>query len=138
MNVTINWFALLSCVVAAASVGFVWYGPLFGSLWAKLSGLKEKDLQKDMMTPMGIMLGLSFVQAFALRHFIVFAEKFYPNYSSLAVGLLTAWWAWLGFVFCAMTIAYAFGRKPWSLIIIDTFYQLVTLLLFGTILSLWV
>lgn len=137
MNISINWLAIIACVFVQVAVGFIWYGPLFGKLWAKLVGITEKEMQKDMVTPMLIMVGLGFVQAFALRHFIVFVSRFYPDYSPLAAGLLTAWWAWLGFAFATMATAYAFARKPRTLILIDTVFTLVVLLLSGAILSVW-
>ncbi len=137
MNVSVNWLAILACVGIELIVVFVWYGPLFGALWGKLVGVTEKELVANRMTAMAVMIGLSAVSFMALRHFIVFVEHFYPDYSQLNAGLLTAWWVWLGFVGANMTIAYVFAQRKWSLIAIDTGYVFVVLMLSSTVLSLW-
>lgn len=137
MNVDINWLAIAAGVVVSMAVGYVWYGPIFAKSWMKMVGKTEKELQANAATSYTSAIFLAAIQTFALRHFIVFVERFYPNYSPLAAGLLTAWWVWLGMVFTSMTVAYAFAGKPRNLILIDTGYHLVVLLINGAILALW-
>jgi hypothetical protein len=137
MNIDINWLAILASVAVSMGIGFVWYGPMFAKQWMKEVGKTEKDLAANQGMTMGTAIFLAAIQAFALKHFIVFVDRFYPSYSPLAAGLLTAWWLWLGVVFTSMTVAYMFASKSRTLIFIDTGYQLVVLLLNAAILSLW-
>lgn len=138
MIVEINWLAILAGVVVSMIVGYVWYGPMFAKVWMQLVGRTEKELQENMAGSYATAIALAAVQTFALRHFIVFTQHFYPNYSALSAGLVAAWWAWLGFVLTGITVAYVFARRPTKLILIDSGYQLVVLLINGAILALWV
>ena len=36
---SINFLAVVVCVVAGMPVGFLWFGPLFGKAWAAHMGL---------------------------------------------------------------------------------------------------
>ena len=38
----LDWLAILLGTAAAMFVGFLWYGPLFGKLWAAKSGMGEQ------------------------------------------------------------------------------------------------
>ena len=49
---TINWIAVLICIVAALAVGFVWFGPLFGTRWMELVGLTEEQAAAAGFRPM--------------------------------------------------------------------------------------
>jgi hypothetical protein len=138
MIVEIFWPAVFAGAVVSMLVGYIWYGPMFAKPWMKLVNKTEKELQANAPNSYISAILLALVQTFALRHFVVFAQIAYPEYTPLAAGLLAAWWAWLGFCFTSMTVAYLFAARPRKLILIDTAYHLVVLLINGAILSLWI
>lgn len=134
--VDVSVIALLLATAVNMVVGSVWYGPLFGKSWQRLVGLSDKDMAKaDKVTPMVAMVLLAFVQAFVLLHFVSYAKFFYPEYTDVAVGVLTGAWAWLGLVLPALGGAYMFAQRRKKLLIVDTGYSLVVLLINGVLLS---
>ena len=117
----INWVALIAAGVASMVVGFIWYGPLFGKVWMKLSGLKEMG-DKDKM-PMNyiIMFVGSLVTAYVL--------------SVLGASLMTAFWVWLGFQATLLLHSVLFEGKSWNLYFLDAGHQLVSLLAMSWVLN---
>lgn len=136
MTVGINYLAILAAAAVSMAIGFIWYGPLFGKIWAKLVKISETDMQRSTI-PMLLMVIFSLLRAFILRHFIVYSAYFYPSYSKLSLGLITSFWIWLGFVLTAIAGAYVFAQRRKKLIIIDTGYNLVNLLAIGALLAVW-
>lgn len=135
--VHVNYLAVLVCGVAAMAIGFVWYGPLFGKSWMKLVGMsKDKMLaaNKEMPKTYGLMFVSAIVMAYALAHFIWYAQ---PWTFTVFVAVKTAIWAWLGFVatYALTKFLYATDKKPWSLYVIETGYYLVTLVVMAVILG---
>lgn len=137
-EIEINVLALVASVAIYLGIGFVWYGPLFGSMWMKLVGLSKEQTQKASATPLVAATVLGFIQAFVLRHFIVYASNYYPTYSDASVGLLTAIWAWVGLVLPALGTAYLFALRRKKLLAIDALYNFVALAAIGYLLATWV
>lgn len=137
-SVDINWWALLAATVVNMLVGFVWYSPaFFAKPWAKLTGRKMDEMgdgtaQSYFITTLG-----AFIQAFILLHFVSYAAYFYPTYSDVSVGVITAVWAWLGFVAIPQGVNTIFESRRKKLWAINTGYFLVVLVINGIILSVW-
>lgn len=136
-SVDINWWTLVVATLVNMVVGFVWYSPaLFAKPWAKLTGRKMNEMGDGtkgyVLTTVG-----AFIQAFILLHFVSYAAYFYPTYSSISVGLLTATWAWLGFVAIPQGVNTIFAGTRKKLWAINTGYFLVVLLVNGLILAAW-
>ena len=135
MNVAINFWAVLVAAVGSMVVGSVWYGPLFGKQWMKLSGLTEKDLEagkKDMPKTYGLMYVSSLVMACVLG---VFLSNL--GITDMAGGAMVGFWAWLGFVATVMFGTVLFEKKSMNLYFLNAAYQLVTLVVMGAILGAW-
>ncbi len=136
MNVDIHVLAILLAVVANMAIGFIWYGaPLFGAAWMKMNGLTKKDTQSNSGLPMLAMFVLAIVQAYVLRHFIVYSQAFYPTHSATSVGFLTGLWAWLGIAAPVLGANYMFAGRRKKLLLIDAGYYLITLPIMGIILA---
>jgi hypothetical protein len=136
-SVDINWLALIAAVAVNMVVGFVWYSPaLFAKQWAKLTGRKMEEMGDGtkgyVLTTAG-----AFVQAFILLHLVSYAAYFYPTYSEVSVGLLTAVYAWIGFVAIPQGVNTVFAGTRKKLLAINTGYFLVVLLINGVLLSVW-
>lgn len=134
-EVSINWLAVVLATVAAMAIGYVWYGPLFGKQWMKLVGMTKKDIEKASWTPMYVMLVMAFIQAYILSHFIIYASYFYPDLSGVVLGLITGFWAWVGFSGVAIVSNHMFSNRSNELIKIDAGSPLVTLLITGAIIG---
>ncbi len=137
MPVPINYLAVLACAVASMVIGFVWYGPLFGKKWMKLSGINPESGKKSgMSASYALMFVGSLVMAYVLAHALVFAAT-YLKASGVSAGLTAGFWNWLGFIAPVTLGSVLWEKKPWSLWILNNAYQLLTLLVMGIILSLW-
>lgn len=137
-EITVNWVAILVAGVLSMVVAFLWYSPLlFAKPWMKLSGMtKEKIGKADMNKTYGISFVLSLVTAFVLSHAMGMSMNFY-HYSGLATGVTTAFWMWLGFVMPVQLTSWLFDGRSFTLFIINTGYQLASLVVMGMLLGIW-
>jgi hypothetical protein len=137
-DVNISWLAIVLATLAAMVIGWVWYGPIYGKQWMNLAGLKKKDLEKDSWRPIYITVVLSILQAFILSHFVIYASYFYPDINSVVMGLITGFWAWVGFSLITTATNVMFYRRSNEEIKIGAGNTLVTLLVMGAIIGAFV
>lgn len=139
MNIEVNYLAVLLAGVATMVVGFLWYGPmLFAKPWMKLMGYTAESIKKEQAN-MGKTYGISFVlallTAYVLSHVMVLSENFY-GYAPVMAGLSSAFWMWLGFIMPVQATDVLFGSKKFKLFVINTGYQLASVLVMGVVLGL--
>src|SRR6478609_7297329 len=136
----INFVAVLVATVANFFVGFVWYTPLFGNVWAK-----ENGFDRSVKPPSGAFakgLIMSIIGNFFLAY--VFASNnlawsFVPGMAemSMPVQVFNAvFFTWLGFYLPVDLNTVAWEQKSWKLFAINTSYHFVLLLVAGLILML--
>lgn len=135
--VHVNYLGVLLCAIASMVIGFLWYGPLFGKPWMKMVGLTKEKMEKSkdsMGMTYGVMFLSSLLMAYVLAHFVWYAA---PGSLTLFISVKTAVWAWLGFIATYALSKFLFNveKKPWTLLVIDTGYYLVTLIVMGVILG---
>ncbi len=134
-DVSISWAAIAAAVVVAMIIGSLWYGPLFGERWMKLVKLNKKDAGKNWKKPMLGMLIMCLVQAVVLAHFIAYAQYYYNETGAVTIGVLTGFWAWVGFVLPVIGGNYLFAKKPLELTKIDLGNYFVTLIAIGAVIA---
>ena len=78
-TVSVNYLAILVCVVIAMPLGFLWFGPLFGKAWARHMGMESEDAQGGMTKSMVIYALGSFLIVFVLAHYVALVR---PSTSS--------------------------------------------------------
>ena len=117
----INWVGVISAGVASMIVGFIWYGPLFGKMWMKLTGKKEMADKKEMPKTYAIIFIASLITAYVL--------------SVLGPTMQTAFWVWLGFQATLLLHSVLFEGKSWNLYFLNAGHQLVSLLAMSMALS---
>lgn len=130
----INYLAVLFAALLSMSIGGVWYSPtVFGKQWMKLVDKKEKDLKKGANVAYATAtLGFLLV-AYVMAHFVNYAGS-----TTIATGLETGLWLWLGFVATTFAINTAFSDRPRQLWVIDAGYYFVCFLVSGALLAIWV
>lgn len=131
----VNYWAVLVAAITNMVIGFIWYStPVFGTVWMKLMGLKPSDAKKvNMARAMGLMFVGALVSAFVLAQAVNYAQA-----TTALEGAQVGFWLWLGFVATTSLGDYTFGKKPSLLYWIGNGYWLVTLLVTGAILGLWI
>jgi hypothetical protein len=136
-TVDINVVALVVATLVNMVIGFVWYSPaLFAKPWASLTGRKMNEMGDGTMSYITTTVA-AFVQAYILLHFVTYVAYFYPTYSNVSVGVMTAAWAWLGFVAIPQGVNMVFAGTRKKLWAINTGYFLVVLLINGVLLASW-
>ena len=138
-DVVINIWAVLVAGVAYMVLGFLWYSPLlFGKQWMKMMGITQKhqeENKQNMTKTMGLSFLGSLVMAYVLAHVLS-----YTGAITVAQGMQGGFWVWLGFVATTGLNDFLFTvkPKPWSLYLINQGYLLVSLLVMGAVLAVWV
>ena len=135
----INYLAVIACAVVSMVTGYVWYGPLFGKKWAKITGAKAEDLEarKEMQKKAGPLYGVQFIlslfQIWILANFILGSVD--------GTGLISSLWIWAGFVMPTVAGASMWNndsaKVSWTRFWFQAGYQLLNFVIFGLILSLW-
>jgi hypothetical protein len=127
---SVNLLGVLVAAVASMVVGFLWYGPLFGKTWMKLSGMKEMGDKSQAMRNYGLTFVGSLIMAYVLGAFLSMTQ------TVVLTGALTmAFWAWLGFQATILVGTVLWEGKSWNLYALNAVYWLVNLLVMAAVLS---
>lgn len=129
-----NWIEIIAAAVTANVLGFLWYGPIFGKQWIKLTGMTETKIKeakaKGMTKSYAIMMVSAVVMAYVLSMFIGNAGA-----NTLTDGAMVGFWAWLGFAATIQLSKVLWGDESYNLYYLETGYYLVSLLLMGAIIG---
>lgn len=136
MNVEINYLAVLLATLSSFVVGMIWYSRgLYGTSWAKMVGLNDKQLSEGMPKAMGMSFVASLLMAYVVAHVTYLTNSFYGN-SFLRDALCTAFVLWLGVSAATIVTHDAFEKRRKKLTLINVGNQLLTLLAMGLIIGL--
>ena len=133
MEVHVNFLAVFVAALANYLIASIWYAVLFSGVWKKLTGISEMKPK-----PVNIVLVFigSLVMSYVLAHSIVFGN-YYTHMSGAAAGLMGGFFNWLGFIAPVTLTNVLYEKRPWKLWLLDNAFWLVSLLVMGTILSVW-
>ncbi len=135
-TIDINYWAVLVAAIVGMAIGAVWYSVLFGKKWMELMNLDEKKMEvlkeKAKWSYVWGFLTL-LVMAYVLAHIVDYAEA-----ATWLDGLQAGFWIWLGFVATVMLGGVLWEGKPFKLYLIGAAHELVSLLVMGVILAVWV
>ena len=131
---TINWLAVIVCVVISMISGSIWYNPktFFPMWWKVVGGGREQPGMENMGMTWGLTVLGSFVQAVAMA-FMVKAM----NSTTIASGAMTGFMLWFGFIAPTYLVNKLFaghGLKIWA---IEIGNHLVNFVIFGALLAVW-
>jgi hypothetical protein len=134
MEIHFNFLAVLVAAIANYIIATIWYAVIFGKVWMKLTGITEMK-----PAPMNIVLVFigSLVLSFILYHSIVFGNAFF-KISGIKGGLMGGFFGWLGYIAPVTLSTKLYEKKPWGLWLLDNGFWLISLLVMGIILSIWI
>jgi len=130
----INWLAVLVAAVAFFLLGALWYSLLFRDAWIKSSGVNVNDPNAKK----GV--GALFFSSFILILITTIGLAFFISrvgtagwMTGLKVGLIA------GICFCATSISnsYLYEKRPVSLLVINSFYNIVGCSIARIIIAVW-
>jgi hypothetical protein len=139
----INYIAVLVAQVVFFLVGWAWYSQaLFGNAWMKAVGKTAESIEKEKAEKnMGKAMAINFlgglVMVFVTAHLINYMFIVFPESNAVSIGLMTAFWVWLGYIAMFTLNQVTWEGKSWSFYFITVGYQLVGLLIIGVILAVW-
>ena len=138
---SINWLAVIVCVIVSMIVGSLYFSPkTFFPMWWKAIGKTDKDGPGMTGGNMGMVWGLtilaSLVQAIFMALMVNAMGSMTPGGATLGSGAMVGFFLWLGFVVpSSLTNKLFAGQlKAW---VIEIGNHLITFVLFGAILGAW-
>lgn len=135
-SISVNFWALLVSAVINLVLGMLWFGPLFGKIWARGAGVSMDPAQgqkKGMATRTIIGFIAAIVMFFVLQHAIVYAGA-----QTAAAGVFVAFWNWLGLIAVPMLGLVLWERRPMSYFFVQVGFYLVLFIITGAMLAVWV
>ena len=130
-----NYIAILVAAIINMALGYAWYGPFFGNQWMKLTGRTKESMAKD-KDKMPMIMGSMFVGALVMSYVLaVFVAL--TNSTTLEMGAMIGFWAWLGFVATTMLQDVLYEKKNKNLAMINLGYNLAVLVINGALLAVW-
>ena len=133
MEIHVNYLAILVAAIVNYGIATIWYAVIFGKMWQKLTGITDMK-----PAPMNIVLVLigSFILSFVLYHSIVFGNA-YLKMSGISGGIMGGFFGWLGYIAPVTLSTKLYEKKPWGLWLLDNAFWLISLVVMGIILSVW-
>jgi Protein of unknown function (DUF1761) len=139
----LNGWAILAAAAATITIGFLWYGPLFGGAWMKEMAMpadfkpEAAVLKRSMWLMLAGALLTAVVMAYAIALFRTSTVVAAAHLPSVMLGVVVACVAWLGFCVPMLLGTVAWESRSWRLFRINAGYHGVTLLVSGVILAAW-
>ncbi len=134
----INYIAILVSAVIAVVLAMGWFGPVFGKIWAEVTGMKDpsqmtpeenKEAQKKMAP--------AYILNIILTIMMMVVLFFFVKYSNMASGITAAFIAWLGFVVPLMAGQALWSGKSkrlaWQMFLLTSGYQLICFVVAGAL-----
>ncbi len=137
---SINWLAVVACVVIAMIVGSLWFNQkTFFPMWWKAIGRSEKDdpgAGSNMAMTWGLTVLASFVQAVFMALMVNAMGSMTTGGATLGSGALAGFLLWLGFVAPTSLTNKLFASqlKAW---VLEAGNHLLTFVLMGAVLGAW-
>jgi hypothetical protein len=135
---TVDLVRVLVAAVASFVLGFLWHGPLFGTMWIRLNKIPQKELieaKKKGMSGMSKPMVLNFlgniVMAYVLASFIDLL-----GIATFSGALALGFWCFLGLIGTTTLLSSVlWDKKSWGLFSYSGAYWLVNLCLVSAIIA---
>jgi hypothetical protein len=130
----INYPAVLVAAVVHFILGGLWYGFIFANTFVDIVGRAqlEQMAAQSHWSQYIVAFVTSLVLVYILAHFIQ-----YTGAKTVAGGMQTAFWLWLGFVATTQLPSVIFEQRRMGLYLLSIGYQLAACLICGAILAAW-
>ena len=133
MSSSISALGVILAAVSAFPIGSLWYSPTFFlKPWMKMTGTSDADMKKNFPKAMGMMLVAAVLAAYVLAYFMDATGKL-----GISGGLEIALWSWVGISVTTIITSAAFESRDSKVMVITAGNRLVTLLVMGLILGLF-
>lgn len=136
MNLSsINWLAVVVCVVFSMVSGALWYNPkTFYPIWWK--GIGKTESQEPGMRNMGMVWTLTVLSSFVQAIFMSFIVTTMGS-TTLVAGATAGFLIWLGFIAPTYLVNKLFAGHGFKIWAIEAGNHLINFVAFGAILGVW-
>ena len=136
---TVNWLAVLVCVIVSMISGTIWYNPrtFFPIWWKGIGKTGEPGMQGNMGMTWGLTVLSSFIQAVAMSFMVDAMGSLMTGGVSAATGAMTGFMLWFGFIMPTYLVNKLFAGHGFNVWAIEVGNHLVNFVLFGAILGAW-
>lgn len=130
-----NYIAILVTAFVGMSIGFFWFGPLFGKMWVSLAGFTKEDMEKAQEKGMGKTYIYAFLAVLLMAYATALLVASYADSlgGALRIGLLV----WLAGIVPFGANSVLWEGKNKKLFYLNIAERLVTLLVMSAILFSW-
>ncbi len=132
----VNYLTILISGIISMFIGFLWYGPLFGKQWIKLSKITDKEIKEAKKKSMGKIYFTAFigtlVTSLVLSLLINYLEAI-----TFVEGAWVGFLIWIGFFVTSKIGSILWENKSVKLYLFNISYDLIVLLIAGGILATW-
>jgi hypothetical protein len=133
---SVSIIAIIGSGIVSMLIGYVWYGPLFGKMWAQLQGWSVEDMKARQSQSMAKSYAMMFIGSLVLATVLgMFART--VGALTLSDGAMVGFVAWLGFALPLLLTSVLWEGKSWKLYGLNAGYYLVQFVVLGTIVTLW-
>lgn len=142
-DIRLNYLAIGASVVASFVTGFLWYGPIFGKMWAKLVNMPAdfKPTSAQMARGMILMVVGAFLMSYVLAHstevWRASSWKAGADGPAWTYGFFAGLFTWVGFYIPPLLSSVAWEMRSWKLFAINAGYYFLQLQIVGAILAHW-
>ena len=142
-EIHVNVLAVIASVIASFALGSLWYGPLFGKIWANAMVFGDTMKPTGAEIAKGSLLNLlgTVLMAYVLAHDVLVWRpstwRAGADQAAHIYGFFAGFFVWLGFVVPVLMNGVAFERKSWKVFGIGAGFQFLSLQAMGMILSFW-
>ena len=138
---SINWLAVVACVVLSMVSGSLWYNPkTFFPTWWKGIGKTDSDVPGGgggMAMTWTLTVLASLVQALSMSLMVTAVGSMTPGGPTLVSGATVGFLLWLGFIAPTYLVNKLFAGHSLKIWAIETGNHLVNFVLFGAIFGAW-
>jgi hypothetical protein len=128
----VNWWVIIVATFAMFVIGMLWYGPVFGKTWFKLTGFNPEEKPKNAGTKMLINFFSNFVLVWAVA---VLVSNF--GITTFGMSLCLASFVWGAIELVSSTGSVLWEKYSAKLFAFNMSYSLVSLIIITLILSNW-
>lgn len=136
MGFSLNYWAMGVAVIVLVFIGRLWYGLLFGKMWARYEGLSEDYLETTKFSAPSV-----YLFGFGMPLLIVLGVAWVMEITGISLWASAGWQLvfslWLGFVVPVVGGAVFWLQKPFSLFVLNASYYLISIFSVFALLSIW-
>lgn len=134
----VNYLAVLVAAVVIFILGGLWYSKaLFAKRWVALMGKSDEELKSaSASSNMPLMFIGAFICGFLIAWTLAIVINHFPPFTA-GRGAILGTLCWLGFAATTSFATALFSMQPKQLWLINSGYNLVSLVIAGLILAVW-